>query len=73
MGSVSNYFTDFENKSQVVEWRNLVYLTAQRYIGECPLKLLLFDESGFDLEPFLHRFLFSHIKVNVKFHSPVEL
>ncbi|XP_017269987.1 alpha-L-iduronidase [Kryptolebias marmoratus] len=32
MGSVSNYFTDFENKSQVVEWRNLVYLTAKRYI-----------------------------------------
>lgn len=49
MGSVSNYFTDFENKSQVVEWRNLVYLTAQRYIGECQLKLLSFDESGFDL------------------------
>lgn len=34
MGSVSNYFTDFEDKSQVVEWRNLVYLTAKRYIGE---------------------------------------
>lgn len=36
MGSVSNYFTDFQNKSQVVEWRNLVYLTAQRYIGKPP-------------------------------------
>lgn len=34
MGSVSNYFTDFEDKSQVMEWRNLVYLTAKRYIGE---------------------------------------
>lgn len=34
MGSVSNYFTDFENKTQVVEWRNLVYLTARRYMGE---------------------------------------
>ncbi|XP_037338786.1 alpha-L-iduronidase isoform X1 [Pungitius pungitius] len=32
MGSVVNYFTDFENKSQVVEWRNLVYLIAKRYI-----------------------------------------
>ncbi|XP_029017214.1 alpha-L-iduronidase isoform X2 [Betta splendens] len=32
MGSVSNYFTDFEDKSQVIEWRNLVYLTAVRYI-----------------------------------------
>lgn len=36
MGSVSNYFTDFQNKSQVVEWRNLVYLTARRYIGKPP-------------------------------------
>ncbi|XP_071338265.1 alpha-L-iduronidase isoform X2 [Trachinotus anak] len=33
MGSVSNYFTDFEDKSQVVEWRNLIYLIAKRYIG----------------------------------------
>ncbi|XP_051923594.1 alpha-L-iduronidase isoform X2 [Hippocampus zosterae] len=32
MGSVSNYFTDFENKSQVFKWRNLVYFTAKRYI-----------------------------------------
>ncbi|KAE8292549.1 Alpha-L-iduronidase [Larimichthys crocea] len=32
MGSVSNYFTDFEDKSQVIEWRNLVYLIAKRYI-----------------------------------------
>lgn len=32
MGSVSNYFTDFEDKSQVMEWRHLVYLVAQRYI-----------------------------------------
>uniref|UniRef100_A0A8C4GPI2 Alpha-L-iduronidase n=1 Tax=Dicentrarchus labrax TaxID=13489 RepID=A0A8C4GPI2_DICLA len=34
MGSVSNYFTDFEDKSQVMEWRNLVYLTAKRYIDK---------------------------------------
>lgn len=32
MGSVSNYFTDFEDKSQVIKWRNLVYLIAKRYI-----------------------------------------
>lgn len=32
MGSVSNYFTDFEDKQQVVEWRKLVCLTAKRYI-----------------------------------------
>uniref|UniRef100_A0A3Q0SML2 Alpha-L-iduronidase n=1 Tax=Amphilophus citrinellus TaxID=61819 RepID=A0A3Q0SML2_AMPCI len=34
MGSVSNYFTDFEDKSQVVEWRNLIYLIAKRYIDK---------------------------------------
>uniref|UniRef100_A0AAQ5XU23 Alpha-L-iduronidase n=1 Tax=Amphiprion ocellaris TaxID=80972 RepID=A0AAQ5XU23_AMPOC len=34
MGSVSNYFTDFENKSQVFEWRNLVHLIAKRYIDK---------------------------------------
>lgn len=33
MGSVSNYFTDLEDKAQVFEWRNLVYLIAKRYIG----------------------------------------
>ncbi|XP_056889268.1 alpha-L-iduronidase isoform X1 [Takifugu flavidus] len=38
MGSVSNYFTDFQNKSQVVEWRNLVYLTARRYIDKYGLQ-----------------------------------
>ncbi|XP_036383135.1 alpha-L-iduronidase isoform X2 [Megalops cyprinoides] len=32
MGSVSNYFTNFEDKQQVAEWRNFVYLTAKRYI-----------------------------------------
>ncbi|KAG8454291.1 hypothetical protein GDO86_000802 [Hymenochirus boettgeri] len=32
MGSPSGYFTDFENKSQVIEWRNLIFLTANRYI-----------------------------------------
>lgn len=34
MGSVSNYFTDFEDKSQVMEWRNLVYLVAKRNIDK---------------------------------------
>uniref|UniRef100_A0A671UD59 Alpha-L-iduronidase n=1 Tax=Sparus aurata TaxID=8175 RepID=A0A671UD59_SPAAU len=34
MGSVSNYFTDFEDKSQVIEWRNLVYLVAKRNIDK---------------------------------------
>ncbi|XP_023692327.1 alpha-L-iduronidase isoform X2 [Paramormyrops kingsleyae] len=32
MGSVSGYFTDFEDKRQVAEWRTLVYLLAKRYI-----------------------------------------
>nr|XP_040051081.1 alpha-L-iduronidase isoform X2 [Gasterosteus aculeatus aculeatus] len=40
MGSVFNYFTDFENKSQVVEWRNLVYLIAKRYIDKYGLAVV---------------------------------
>ncbi|XP_061673771.1 alpha-L-iduronidase isoform X2 [Syngnathoides biaculeatus] len=32
MGSVSNYFTNFEEKSQVFKWRNLVHLIAKKYI-----------------------------------------
>ncbi|XP_043828849.1 alpha-L-iduronidase isoform X2 [Dromiciops gliroides] len=33
MGSPSGYFTDFEDKKQVYEWKNLVTLLAKRYIG----------------------------------------
>ncbi|GAB1597351.1 alpha-L-iduronidase-like [Argonauta hians] len=32
MGSLSKFFTDFENKTQVILWRNLVKNTADRYI-----------------------------------------
>ncbi|XP_075705975.1 alpha-L-iduronidase isoform X2 [Rhinoderma darwinii] len=32
MGSPSGYFTDFEDKVQVFEWRQLIFLTAKRYI-----------------------------------------
>nr|XP_057926141.1 alpha-L-iduronidase isoform X1 [Doryrhamphus excisus] len=32
MGSVSNYFNNFEDKAQVFKWKNLVYLIAKRYI-----------------------------------------
>ncbi|XP_072528084.1 alpha-L-iduronidase [Salminus brasiliensis] len=31
MGGVRNTFSDFEDKGQVVEWRRLVYLIADRY------------------------------------------
>lgn len=34
MGSVSNYFTDFEDKLQVIKWKNFIYLIAKRYIDE---------------------------------------
>lgn len=33
MGSPSGRFTDFEDKQQVFEWKDLVSLLAQRYIG----------------------------------------
>ncbi|XP_053559266.1 alpha-L-iduronidase [Bombina bombina] len=32
MGSPSGYFTDFEDKRQVLEWKNLIFLIAKRYI-----------------------------------------
>ncbi|KAF7657526.1 hypothetical protein LDENG_00025810, partial [Lucifuga dentata] len=34
MGSVSNFFTSFEEKAQVLEWRRLVRLLAARYIDK---------------------------------------
>ncbi|XP_056146340.1 alpha-L-iduronidase isoform X2 [Lampris incognitus] len=40
MGSVSNYFTDFEDKKQVVKWRDLVYLIAKRYIDKYGLGIV---------------------------------
>ncbi|XP_046549728.1 alpha-L-iduronidase-like [Haliotis rubra] len=33
MGNPSSFFTDFENKTQVYWWRDLVQQTATRYIG----------------------------------------
>ena len=39
MGSPSGRFTDFEDKRQVFEWKDLVSLLARRYIGgrgACP-------------------------------------
>ncbi|XP_061047830.1 alpha-L-iduronidase isoform X1 [Eubalaena glacialis] len=38
MGSPSGCFTDFEDKRQVFEWKNLVSLLARRYIGRYGLK-----------------------------------
>ncbi|KAF7239958.1 Alpha-L-iduronidase [Varanus komodoensis] len=32
MGSPSGYFTDFEDKKQVIEWKNLITQLAKRYI-----------------------------------------
>uniref|UniRef100_A0A672JDS7 Alpha-L-iduronidase n=1 Tax=Salarias fasciatus TaxID=181472 RepID=A0A672JDS7_SALFA len=34
MGSVSNYFTDLEDKLQVIKWKQLIYLIAKRYIDK---------------------------------------
>lgn len=76
MGSVSNYFTDFENKSQVWEWRNLVYLTARRYIGEWKLKShhCCWMNQYLTFSVFFPISSSSNIKVNVAhFHSSVEL
>ncbi|XP_025954386.1 alpha-L-iduronidase isoform X1 [Dromaius novaehollandiae] len=38
MGSPSGFFIDFEDKDQVVRWRNLIRLLARRYIGRYGLE-----------------------------------
>ncbi|OXB72839.1 UNVERIFIED_CONTAM: hypothetical protein H355_012629 [Colinus virginianus] len=38
MGNPSGYFLNFEDKEQVVRWRNLVTLLASRYIGRYGLE-----------------------------------
>ncbi|XP_028658424.2 alpha-L-iduronidase [Erpetoichthys calabaricus] len=38
MGSVSGFFTDFEDKKQLLEWKNLVSLVANRYINKYGLE-----------------------------------
>ncbi|XP_014388968.1 PREDICTED: alpha-L-iduronidase isoform X3 [Myotis brandtii] len=38
MGSPSGHFTDFEDKRQVFEWKELVSLLARRYIGRYGLE-----------------------------------
>ncbi|XP_036777310.2 alpha-L-iduronidase isoform X1 [Manis pentadactyla] len=38
MGSPSGSFTDFEDKQQVFDWKNLVSLLARRYIGRYGLQ-----------------------------------
>ncbi|XP_062456442.1 alpha-L-iduronidase isoform X3 [Rhea pennata] len=38
MGSPSGYFIDFEDKDQVVRWRNLIRLLARRYIDRYGLE-----------------------------------
>ncbi|KAG7268471.1 hypothetical protein CRUP_016905, partial [Coryphaenoides rupestris] len=40
MGSASNYFNDLEDKRQVQEWRELVYLVAKRYIDKYGLEVV---------------------------------
>lgn len=40
MGSVNGFFTDFEDKWQVFEWRNLVFLTASRFIDRYGLEVV---------------------------------
>ncbi|XP_067409489.1 alpha-L-iduronidase isoform X2 [Emydura macquarii macquarii] len=38
MGSPSGYFTDFEDKKQVIKWRHLIALLAKRYIARYGLE-----------------------------------
>ncbi|XP_069834137.1 alpha-L-iduronidase isoform X2 [Dendropsophus ebraccatus] len=38
MGSPSGYFTNFEDKTQVLEWRQFIFLLAKRYIEKYGLE-----------------------------------
>ncbi|XP_007056912.2 alpha-L-iduronidase isoform X1 [Chelonia mydas] len=38
MGSLSGYFTDFEDKKQVIRWKSLIALLAKRYIDKYGLE-----------------------------------
>nr|XP_006011505.1 PREDICTED: alpha-L-iduronidase [Latimeria chalumnae] len=38
MGSPSGYFTSFEDKKQVIEWKNLITILAKRYIDRYGLE-----------------------------------
>uniref|UniRef100_A0A3Q2EB66 Alpha-L-iduronidase n=1 Tax=Cyprinodon variegatus TaxID=28743 RepID=A0A3Q2EB66_CYPVA len=65
MGSVSNSFTDLEDKAQVVEWRNLVYLLAKRYIERYGLETV--SQWNFETwnEPNNHDF--DNVSMSVQF------
>ncbi|XP_043917055.1 alpha-L-iduronidase [Protopterus annectens] len=56
MGNPSGYFTNFEDKRQVMEWKNLVSLIAKRYIDRYGLGQV--DEWNFETwnEPDNHDF-----------------
>ncbi|KAL3863772.1 hypothetical protein ACJMK2_005507 [Sinanodonta woodiana] len=41
MGNPSNFFTDFENKTQVYLWRNLVYDLVSKYVDEYGLGVVM--------------------------------
>uniref|UniRef100_A0A8C4WRN9 Alpha-L-iduronidase n=1 Tax=Eptatretus burgeri TaxID=7764 RepID=A0A8C4WRN9_EPTBU len=56
MGNPSGYFTDFEDKTQVVQWRDLVTVLAKRYINKFGLSYV--SEWNFETwnEPDHHDF-----------------
>jgi len=43
MGNPSNFYTDFENHTQVLLWSDLVYQLAKRYVGNEVLRI--FDKN----------------------------
>lgn len=47
MGNPSNYFTDFENATQVYMWRDLIKDTATHLIGKLHSLLVLFKSCPY--------------------------
>uniref|UniRef100_A0A671QFG7 Alpha-L-iduronidase n=1 Tax=Sinocyclocheilus anshuiensis TaxID=1608454 RepID=A0A671QFG7_9TELE len=64
MGSVSNSFSNFEDKSQVTEWRNLVYLIAKRYIWNYGLGFV--SQWNFETWNELNNHDFDNITVSIQ-------
>jgi len=47
MGNPGNMYKNFDDKTAVFDWRDLVTQTAKRYVGKGNNKLTLYEEYGY--------------------------
>ncbi|OXB55368.1 hypothetical protein ASZ78_002437 [Callipepla squamata] len=72
MGNPSGYFLNFEDKEQVVRWRNLVTLLASRYIGRYGLEHVAKWNFETWNEPDHHDFDNVSMTVKVQINAVIE-